>query len=677
MKLIIAEKQIAARRIAEILSKGKATTIQEKRLSIFDIGNDTLVVPLRGHILSVDYPKQYNDWRSTNLHSLIKAPIQYTPSEKDIVAVLRKYAPKTKEVIISTDFDTEGESIGKEAVDILQEKNPKIKVARTRFSAITTEEVDHAFNNICELDYNLADSADARREIDLLWGAVLTRFVSLSSGRLGHKFLSVGRVQTPTLALIVDLELQRQAFKKEAYWIISAIFNKQFNFEGTHKEGKFWKEDQVKQIYEKIKDEKQGTVTKVTKSKKNLKPPVPFNTTGFLRAAANLGLSPSRAMSIAETLYMAGYVSYPRTDNTVYPPSLNLKKILQKFESHSEFGEHAKKILSRGKITPTKGPKKATDHPPITPMEPTTKSRLDAQQWKIYELIVRRFFATLSPKCELNVVKVEIDVKQELFICNGQTLIEPGWKEVYPYSTVKEVRLPELEKGEKIEIKQLTLTEKETKPPARYTPAALIKKMEDLGLGTKSTRPEIIKKLQYRAYIQGTKNYEPTKIAFALIEALKKHASDITDPNMTAELEKDMEKVQGGKKKKQQLVQSSQTMLSTVLDKLSSKNQEIGNSLREAAGQTDTLARCECGGDLRIIRSRKTGKRFVGCTNYAKGCRHSFPLPQKGTVTQTDKICPHCGSPVIKVRLRRVFEMCLDPHCETKKDWGKKKKSKQ
>ena len=109
-----------------------------------------------------------------------------------------------------------------------------------------------------------------------------------------------------------------------------------------------------------------------------------------------------------------------------------------------------------------------------------------------------------------------------------------------------------------------------------------------------------------------------------------------------------------------------------VLKELATHHERIGDSLRQAAARTELVAKCECGGDLRIIKSRKTGKRFVGCTNYSKGCRVSYPLPQRGTIILTGKSCPSCGSPIIKVRSRRTYEMCLDPNCETKKNWKKK-----
>ncbi|MCD6522713.1 MAG: DNA topoisomerase I [Candidatus Diapherotrites archaeon] len=671
MRLIIAEKAIAARRIAEILSKGKMKEIKHGSISLFDIGNNTIVFPLRGHILNVDYPEQYNDWRKINLHQLVDAPLQYKPAAHNIVKLLKHYAPKVTHITIATDYDTEGESIGREAIRIITEINPDVKVDRAKFSAITPEEVEHAFKHLVDFNQNLADAADTRREIDLIWGAVLTRFISLTSGRLGNQFLSVGRVQTPTLAMIVDRDKERKAFKPKTYWVLSAIFHKDIDFEATHKTDKFW--EKPEQIYKKLKSAKYGIVTKITKREKKLKPPTPFNTTEFLRAASAIGITPSKAMDIAEQLYQSGLISYPRTDNTHYPPSIKIKSILKMFSEHKEFGDPAKKILSQKKIVPTKGKKKTTDHPPIHPVGLASRKSLDVHSWKIYELIVRRFFATLAPDCRLNTIRAEIDVEKEPFVANGQTIIDAGWKEFYPYSTVKESILPELSRGEEVLLKKLNLLEKQTKPKPLYTPASLIKEMEAKNLGTKSTRPEIIKKLISRHYIHGTKNYTPTDIAIAVINALEKHAPDITSPKMTAELEREMEQIENGKKKKEHVVKDSRKMLEKVLKELSNNYMGIGEELRTAAVDTSVVGKCKCGGDLRIITSKKTKKRFVGCTNYPK-CNVSYPLPQRGKAIPTGKICEKCGTPIVKIILgKRSYEMCLDVNCETKKNWRKKK----
>ena len=482
----------------------------------------------------------------------------------------------------------------------------------------------------------------------------------------------MGRVQTPTLALIVDREKERRAFKPTPYWELLAVFKKGKEFEASHKTGKFTEEP--KELFEKLKPQKSGTVKSVQKKKKNLSAPTPFNTTDFLRAASSIGVGPSRAMSIAETLYTSGFISYPRTDNTVYPESIKLKKIVESFAG-SEFDKAARLVLAQKKLVPTKGRKQTTDHPPIHPVAPASSKVLPADQWKVYELIVRRFFATLLPKCELDTVRAIIDLLGEEFVANGQTVQLPGWKEVYTYSKTKEVELPPLAEGDSVELKDLSLLAKETQPPKLYTPSALIKALEDKNLGTKSTRPAIIKKLVDRHYIRGTKNYEPTEVAFAVISVLEKVAPDITSPKMTSGLEKEMEQIGAGKKKRPEVVDDSREMLGVIMKKLTAGYDEISKSLRGAVADANTLGKCDCGGDLRIITSRASGKRFVGCSNYSTGCRVSYPLPQKGKVIPLGTVCEPCGTPRIKVlNGRRSYEMCIDMNCETKKDWGKKKK---
>jgi DNA topoisomerase-1 len=668
VRLIIAEKALAARRIADILGDRVPTQIKVGSLTVFDIGDDTLVVPLRGHILDVDYPREYNNWRSVNLHQLVDAPLKYVSSAEDITNALEKLAAKTDRVTIATDFDTEGESIGREALTVL---NKSVKVDRARFSALTPEEVKAAFKTLTALDYNLADSADARREVDLVWGAVLTRFVSLASGRLGREFLSVGRVQTPTLALIVDREKERRAFKAEKYWLINALFYHVKEFEGSHKQGAF--KERPDAVFEKVKDAKEGRVTLVEKKKKNLAPPTPFNTTEFLRSASVLGVSPSRAMSIAESLYQAGYISYPRTDNTVYPESIKIRDIVKKLAEHPEFKEHASKVLAQKSIVPTEGKKKTTDHPPIYPVELAAKAALDSFSWRVYELVVRRFLATLAPSCELDTVHVEIDVKGEPFVSNGQTIAIAGWKEFYPYSKTQEVDLPPLEKGDQVDVKSMNVEEKETQPPKLYSPSSLIKRMEELSLGTKATRPEIIQKLMNRQYITGSKSYEPTEVAFAVIDALEKFAPDIASPVMTSKLEGEMEEIGGGKKTKAGVVEESRRMLDRVLKEMVDSHDKISASLRTASTNAYIAGKCPlCGSDLRMIVSRKTKKRFVGCSLYPK-CTQSYPLPQQGRIDFTDRVCDSCKAPVIQVMGKgRRYEMCLTMDCETKKDWKKK-----
>jgi len=673
MKLIISEKAIAGRNIANILAGKQVplSNIASAQAFRFKRGSDEyVVVPLRGHIVDVDFPKKYSYWVGTDLRKLIDAKIDYAGKEKFIIAALKKAAEEADEVIIATDADREGESIGVEALNFIKGANPKIKVKRAYFSAITKNDIEHAFSNLVEVDMNFADSADTRREIDLIWGAVLTRFMSLVSGKLGKEYLSVGRVQTPTLALVVDREKERNAFKKKKYWELKAVFSKNSEkFEADHKKGKFWEKEEAEKI---SKDhEKEGLVKSIKRSKRILKRPAPFNTTDFLRQATSIDFSAGQAMEIAESLYQQGYTSYPRTDNTVYSKNLDLKKALNEVARVPDFNKEANLVLAKP-LNPSQGKKETKDHPPIYPVTAALKEKLSERHWKIYELIVRRFLATFYDDAKTENQSIEILLGKEPFVAKGQKIVEIGWKEVYPYSTISEVILPSLEEGEKVKLDKLDLFDKETQPPSRYSQSTLIKLMDDLGIGTKSTRHTIIQKLYGRKYVVGSKSIEPSKLAFAVINSLKRHKVDAVEAEMTSGLEREMDKVAAGKKTKEKVVEDSREFLHKILERMLEHKDKIGSELRLAVREDSIVGNCDkCDGQLRMLMSRNN-KRFLGCTGYPK-CTNTYPLPQKGKINSTDKLCETCNKPVIKVLGQRYrFEMCINPDCETKAEWKAK-----
>ncbi len=681
MILVIAEKAIAGRRIASLLADSEVKEKSRGGVPFFEFsrgGKDYTVIPLRGHIFNVDFPKLFAPWIGTDLRRLASAKINYIGTEKAIISLLGDFSPRAEKAIMATDSDREGESIALEALECIEESNKGIKVKRANFSAITKEEIEEAFSNPGELDLNYANSANARREIDLVWGAVLTRFLSIVSGRLGRQFLSAGRVQSPTLALIIDREKEILAFKSKPYWEIEAEFRKDSKkFTAMHKAGRIWEKEKAQRIA--AKKDSHGTVAKVKKEEKEIPKPLPFNTTEFLRAASSTGFSVGRAMSIAENLYQRGIISYPRTDNTVYPATLDIKKVLNELLTVDKFFPIVKSVLSQKRIIPSRGKKATRDHPPIHPVS-APKETLTAEQWRIYELICRRFFATLATPAKVELITAEILVKGEPYIAKGQRFLEKGWKEFYPYLKSVEVFLPALGKGDRVELLKLEMLEKKTKPPARYSQGSLIKLMEKNGLGTKSTRHETIKKLYSRKYISGVKTIVPNKIAFAVIDSLEKYDGMIVKPKMTSELEKEMDLVAAGKKKKLEVVGDSRELLLEALKQLMEKKDSIGKSLREALRQDSQFFSCTsetCDGMLVVRRSSATRKRFLGCSNYPK-CTVTYPLPQKGSIRVSGKKCPHCGKPMIRVSGRRYsFEMCIDPKCKSKEEWKNKKNGKE
>jgi len=480
MKLIVCEKDLAAARIAQILSDGKAKATQEDGVNTY-AWDDTKVVGLKGHVTSVDFPEGYSNWQNTDIQKLINVKLIEVPYQVKIIKNVQDAAEGADELIIATDYDSEGEAIGLEAINIVKKIKPKIEIKRAIFSAITESDIKKSFSKLVEVDYNLAYSAIARRDIDLIWGAVLTRFISVTSGRMGHAFLSVGRVQTPVLALVVDKEKERLAFKPETFWYITATLKKgKEKFLAEHERVKT-KEESDKLVLLKGP----AKIINITEQMKEKEPPTPFNTTDYLREASRLGMTAPQAMMMAESLYMNGYISYPRTDNTVYPESTDFRDILKKISKNKELGKLALQLLEKKEFKPTKGKKESKDHPPIHPTDNADKSKLKPIEWKVYELVCRRFFATLADKSKEYNIDVEFGLSKEKFYSKGVKIIEPGWREYYPYSKLKENILPKMKRGDKADVISIESEEKQTSPPNRYGHGSIIKKMDDLGLGTK------------------------------------------------------------------------------------------------------------------------------------------------------------------------------------------------
>ncbi|MBS3773156.1 MAG: DNA topoisomerase I, partial [Candidatus Thermoplasmatota archaeon] len=496
--LVICEKNMAASRIAYILSDGSSKRSRVNGVPCYRFNDDTwTVIGLRGHIVALDYPKQYNRWTQVDPLELVDVePVRKT-SNRRIASALKKLAGEAERVIVATDYDREGELIGVEGVDLL---NGSHTVQRAKFSSLMPYEIREAFDNTGNVDRNLSASAEARRIIDLAWGATLTRFISLASNQLGKDFLSVGRVQSPTLALIVNREKERDAFEPTPYWRLTATCTDQTDFEAEHRQGKFWDQDQASEIYKKVEQADTGTVTRYEREEKDEYPPSPFNTTMFLRQASRLGFSAGAAMKIAESLYMRGIISYPRTDNTVYPSGLPITGILDKLTEVFPDLVSLTREKRRGK--PTRGKKYSKDHPPIHPVGAASRDKLNKQEWRIYELIVRRFLASLTMDARAAISSAELDIAGEAFTAEGYELLEANWRTIYPHYNKKEHPL-HLTEGEAIVVDDIAKSRHETKPPRRYGQGSLLAMMEKNNLGTKSTRHDIIGKLYARNYISG------------------------------------------------------------------------------------------------------------------------------------------------------------------------------
>jgi DNA topoisomerase-1 len=680
MRLIISEKANAAKKIAQFLAEGQVKDGKHRSVPHHTFtwkGEECVSVGLKGHVLNPEYPEEYSNWQKVEPSKLIDAEILKSISERGVAEAVRSLSKKADRVVIATDYDREGELIGVEALSLAFEANPKLMdhVERSRFSALTPGEVNRAFDNLVEVSRELADAGEARQDIDLIWGATLTRWVSRATKRYGSAFLSVGRVQSPTLVLIAERERERRAFVPEPYWEIEATLkNGGGPFTVRHAHGRFKEEAEARKAHSNLTDT--ATVTEVTQKSSTRPPPTPFNTTGFLTAAASLGVGPSRAARIAEDLYTDGYISYPRTDNTVYPRSLDLREVLGNLKRVEGVGPYAEKLLASKKLSPTRGKKETTDHPPIYPTGYASKKALREDRWKIYQLVVRRFLATLSGPAKALRTTLRFDSGGEPLTTSGTVVTEEGWLGVYPYSRRQDEELPALNEGDEVEVVDANVLGKETQPPSRYSQGRLIKLMEDLGLGTKATRPNIIQNLYDRGYVHDDP-IVPTQTGIAVAQALKDFASEIATHEMTAELEKSMDAISEGKVSKENVVDKSRDVLRRVYENLTESEKEFADIVWNGIRGDEILGKCpQSGHNLIVRRNRKSGKRFVGCEGYPE-CRVTYPLPQKGDIIPLGTQCDACGSPEIKVLgKKRPWVTCINMDCPKKQEQRQAKDGK-
>ncbi|MGA3021342.1 MAG: DNA topoisomerase I [Thermoplasmata archaeon] len=666
--LVVAEKFNTALRIAIVLSDGRMKRARLEGTNVFRFDRPDghyAVVGLRGHIVELDYPKEFSEWTLTGLPKLLETRPLKRVTETGIVAALQSIVREFDRVIIATDFDREGELIGLECLELLQRVHPGIEVKRARYSALTRDAIETSFSHLEELDRALAEAAESRQEIDLVWGALLTRYLSLTAQQRGKSFLSVGRVQTPTLALLVERDQAIKEFVASPFWEIVATGEKGGEeFRLHHHHGIFEKKVDADRIFRLVAHAKSGVVREFAEEETRRRPPVPFSTTLFVAEATRLGLGAARVMRIAEDLYTQGLISYPRTDNTVYPRGLGLRTLAEKFRE-GPFAEAAEFVLRQPTFRPTRGRTETTDHPPIYPTGVVDPKKLRPDNAAVYELVVRRFLATLAPDA-LGVARTAaVEVRGERFEGKGQFLTDPGWYRIYPYSKPDTVPMPRLVVGETVAVPKVELVEDQTRPPRRYSQGSLIQEMERLGLGTKSTRHDVLQKLFDRHYVN-QRQLEPTSTGIAVTEALKAHAPVITRPEMTHRLEEDMELVAQSKKPKAEVLEESREMLREAYALLSANTKGVKETLTGALDRQHFVGPCaKCGGALRLARSPR-GARWVQCVNNPASCTATYALPSAGFIEPAPEfLCATCKVPRVKITFRGVRPdlYCVNPEC--------------
>jgi len=677
--LCISEKPTAAKRLAAALDQqGKPKKLPNPRnfakVPIYECrrnGDTIIVIPALGHLFSTvedssrgwHYPAFSYKW----VPSYIANPKH---GSRPFIAAFKKYGKEVDEVIVATDFDLEGEVIGASIAKFACDRQ-LTDVKRMKFSTLTKEDIVDSYENLQPtVDINLANAGFARHEIDWLYGINLTRALTLSikhsTGR--YKLVTTGRVQGPTLKFVADRERVIQTFVPIPRWVINA----KILLEGEEIPLEFNKKfvptlAEAEKIVSDVLD-KDGIVSKISSREFSQNPPLPFNL-GSLQSEAYryFGYSPSRTLRAAESLYLSALISYPRTSSQQFPRSINHKAILKNLTKNDLYRTRANKLLAIPKLKPTKGKKRDPAHPPIHPTGKKAPASLGGDANNVYKLITCRYLAIFGPSAVKKSLRLDIDANGQIFFLRGMKVLKKGWLEYYaPFGKVDEVELPDLAEGDTVNISSIVHKQSYTQPPARYNPNSLLKKMEEEELGTKATRASIIDILYSRGYIEDD-SINATDLGFAVIDTLEKNSPDIISVELTRNLEKEMESITTGDKKREIVLMESIKQLKKILESFYEKEKIIGETLQEQVQNLKQRQRmlglcpvCKQG-DLIITRSIKTKKRFVGCTGYYKKlCSWSAPIPQAGYASPTKKTCKHCGFPMLTIRKKgkRPYTIC-------------------
>lgn len=659
-ELIICEKPKVAEKVAKALSDSPVKN-SYKRVPYYEIvkdnGEKTTVLSAVGHLFSLKATNK----KDKRLFDVEWVPLSETDKSKKYVKnyidTIKKFSKDADRFIHACDYDTEGTLIGYNALRYICGKDSIDKSFRMKFSALTKKDLIKSYSEAYPLknDEKWADSGEARHVLDFLFGVNISKAMTDSVLAVTKRYvqLSAGRVQTPTLAILTEREKEIQKFVPEQYWLIKAKIQK--GIIADHKKGKIFDKKEVDKILANCKG-KDAKVTKITtrKSKKGL--PVPFEL-GTLQseAYAQFGFTPRKTQQIAQNLYVEGYTSYPRTSSQKLPESLGLPNILNQLAKNPKYKDKISQL--KEPLKPNEGKKTDEAHPAIHPTGTLPKD-ISADYQKIYDLITYRFISLFGEPAELESIKVDLDIGEEPFTFSRQRISKEGWLSLdpYQYKKVKNEEFPDISEGETTKAK-VKSEEKETKPPARYNQASIIRELEKRGLGTKSTRANIVSILYTRKYVEG-KKIEVSQLGEQIIDTLEKYSERITSEQMTREFEIDLDKIKKNELTEQDVIDDAKSELTGILDKVDENKENIGKELYGAYEQSRIVGECSCGGNLIIISSPRGGK-FVGCSNYPK-CKKTYSLPAGANVLKTK--CEKCGLPLISYGKPRQ-RACLDFEC--------------
>ncbi|KAG5528713.1 hypothetical protein RHGRI_029395 [Rhododendron griersonianum] len=649
--LNVAEKPSVAKAVAGILSQGGGMRVREGRSrfnKIFEFGYtirgqqcQMLFTSVTGHLMELDFDDRYRKWHSCDPLQLYRAPVvKYVPEDKlDIKRTLEEESKNCQWLVLWLDCDREGENIAFEVVEVCTQANRHLNVWRARFSALIDRDIRESVEALVRPNQLFADAVDVRQEIDLRIGASFTRFQTMLLRDAFHLdfardnrnvVLSYGPCQFPTLGFIVERYWEIQSHEPEEFWTINCTHNSDegiatFNWMRGH----MFDYTCAVIIYEMCIQEPAATsyidtnhisashfhvmqfilifsihqVAKVRQQEKLKYPPHPLSTIELeKRASRYFRISSEQTMKVADDLYQAGFISYPRTETDCFSPRTDLRAIVQEQQGHPVWGSYAQRLLDPGEglwRNPSGGGHDDKAHPPIHPTKFSSgESRWSQDHHRLYELVVRHFLACVSKPAVGAETTVEVDIAGELFSASGRVILE------FAPTT-------------------LTLDSGVTRPPTLLSEADLLNSMDKAGIGTDATMHDHIKKLLDRCYATKDSNtrFSPTSLGEALVMGYDDMGYELWKPYLRAMMESDMKLVSTGAKRKAEVLETClEQMKACFLDV--SQSGRSGADEQQAGG--DITRRCGvCQESDMVLRRKPDGNFMVGCLGFPQS---SFSL---------------------------------------------------
>ncbi|MDP3986945.1 MAG: DNA topoisomerase I, partial [Nanoarchaeota archaeon] len=647
-ELVITEKPQAALKIASAL--GKSSKRADGSVPYYDVnrnGERIVVACAVGHLFTLTQktPNRGSYEPSFDLMWVPNYLVRKNDFSKKYYDVLIRLVKGAGKLTVATDYDNEGEVIGWNIVRFVAGQKDAF---RMRFSTLTEKELNNSYESKSNhIDWGQAVAGETRHYLDWIYGINLSRALMNAIKSTGKfRIMSVGRVQGPTLNLLVEREKKIQSFKSEPYWqiFITIEDGKGKQIELVHSKDIFdeGELDRFKDLVGKKGD------AKTEKKEQKLLPNPPFNLTTLQTESYRLfGITPVRTLAAAQSLYLAGLISYPRTSSQKLPPSINYGDILSILSKEYK----VEKLITKSK--PLEGKKTDPAHPSIYPTGELGIGAMSDQEKKIYNLIVKRFLCLFMDDAVVENKKITVNIGSLNFHRKGLSIKKASWLSVYP-GRVKEEQIPDFD-GE-VTVVDSRIESKETQPPKRYSPASIISELEKRNLGTKATRSNIVETLYDRGYIQD-QSIKVTPLGISLVDTLEKHSPIIIDEGLTRTFENEMESMQnlndGFLEKEADVLKKAEETISDILGEFGKKEKEIGEELlkanvqmREQQKEANKLNICPVckKGNLGVSYSKKTRRYFVACNAYPQ-CKNTYSLPPNGSIKKTGKVCEDCGFP--------------------------------